>query len=163
MKDNLARLLILISYFMVFFVALDFFKYSILTVASVVSTASIVTAIIKAVICAKFLIISQHILPIRVDSKSPLILHILRRSFLHVVIVVILIALEETIVATYHHHNILYSITGLKVGSGMLFLSLICLYWIMVIPYTMFSAINTLLGKNKLKKIFLSKTPNELI
>jgi hypothetical protein len=77
--------------------------------------------------------------------------------------VVILIALEETIVATYHHHNILNSITGLKVGSGMLFLSLICLYWIMVIPYTMFSAINTLLGKNKLKKIFLSKTPNELI
>ncbi len=158
LKHEITRWLILSAYFTVFFVALDYFQYATLKMAHDVTTGMIVLGVVKAGLCAKFLMISQKIFPIRLNNNHPLIMHILRRSLLYVIMVVVLMAIEETVIAKFHHKDILNSITGLTPGSGTMFLSLMFLYWIMVVPYAMFSALNDYWGDNKLVKLFLSKS-----
>lgn len=155
-KHEVYRGLILTLYFTIFFIALDYFHYATLKVAKDVTNDILILGVVKAGLCAKFLMISQQIFPIKLNSNYPLIIHIFRRSLLYVIMVIILMALEEIVMARIHHENILNSITGLKPGSGIMFSSLAFLYWVMVVPYAMFSALNTYWGDNKLVKLFLS-------
>lgn len=158
LKYEMYRGLILTTYFTVFFIALDYFHYAVLKVADDVTSGMMLIGIVKAALCAKFLIVSQTIFPIRFSNKHTLIVHILRRSVLYVLMVIVLMAIEEAVVAKFiQHKDIISSVTGLKPGTGTMFLSLAFLYWIMVVPYAILSALNTYYGNNKLVKLLLSK------
>ena len=142
---------VLTFYFAVFFIAISYFRFAILQHAQVEYT-DFYLGILKAAICAKFLLISQAIYPIKVRDGKPLIWHILHRSIIYVLLVILLIAIEETVVAKIHGHSF-HSITGLAPGTLNLFFSLVILYWLMVIPYVMYSALEQYLGNKKLTVI----------
>ena len=154
LKYEILKIWLLSFYFTVFFIAISYFRFAILKTAQVPFT-DFGLGVVKAVICAKFLLVSQAIYPIKLNDGKSMLLHILGRSLLYVMLVTILIAIEEAIMAKIHGKNILDSITGLSPGSIHIFFSLDILYWLMVVPYVVFSAISQSIGVSSLRVIFL--------
>lgn len=150
-KTEMIKAWSLTFYLAIFFTAISYFRFAVLQHAEVPYT-DFYLGIIKAAICAKFLLVSQAIYPIKVRDGKPLVWHILHRAVAYVIIVVILIAIEESVVAKIHGHT-LHSITGLAPGTINLFFSLVILYWLMVIPYVMYSALDQYIGEKKLTTI----------
>lgn len=151
-KTELIRAWSLTFYFAIFFIAISYFRFAVLQHAEVPYT-DFYLGVIKAAVCAKFLLISQALYPLKVHDGKPLIGHILSRSVLYVLIVIILVAIEEYIVAKIHGTLPEHAITGLEAGTLNLFFSLTILYWLMVIPYVMYSAIDKYIGEQKLTTI----------
>ena len=154
-KHEIIKVWVLSFYFSVFFIAISYFRFAILKQAEVPYTA-FGFGIIRALICAKFMMISQAIYPIRLDDGKPAFAHIMGRSFLYVGLVTALIALEEAIRARIHGEHILNAITGLRPGTIHLFFSLEILYWLMVIPYVFFTVISQVYGISSLGSIFFN-------
>ncbi|RTL10273.1 MAG: hypothetical protein EKK54_11645 [Neisseriaceae bacterium] len=154
LKYEILKIWILSFYFTVFFIAISYFRFAILKTAQVPFTDFGLGAV-KAVICAKFLLVSQAIYPIKLNNGKSMLLHILGRSLLYVLLVTILIAIEEATMAKFHGKNILDSITGLRPGSIHIFFSLAILYWLMVVPYVVFSAISQSIGVSSLRAILM--------
>lgn len=139
-KHEIIKVWILSFYFAMFFIAISYFRYAILKQAEVPYT-DFGMGVIRALVCAKFLMISETLYPIRLNDGKPAILHILGRSLLYAFLVTVLIALEEAVMAHIHGQHILDAITGLRPGSVQVFFSLEILYWLMVIPYVLISAL----------------------
>ena len=154
LKYEILKMWVLSFYFTVFFIAISYFRFAILKTAQVPFTA-FGLGVVKAIVCAKFLLVSQAVYPIKLNDGKPMLLHILGRSLLYVMLVTILIAIEEAIMAKIHGKNILDSITGLSPGSIHIFFSLDILYWLMVVPYVVFSAISQSIGVSSLRVILL--------
>ncbi len=154
LKYEILKIWVLSFYFTVFFIAISYFRFAILKHAQVLYT-DFGLGVVKAIVCAKFLLVSQAVYPIKLNDGKSIILHIIGRSLLYVMLVTMLIAIEESIMAKIHGKNILHSITGLSPGSLHIFFSLDILYWLMVVPYVVFSAIMQSIGVNSLRAIFL--------
>lgn len=161
LKYEILKMWVLSFYFTVFFIAISYFRFAVLKHAQVPYT-DFELGFVKAVICAKFLLVSQAVYPIKLNDGKSIMLHIIGRSLLYVMLVTILIAIEESIMAKIHGKNILDSITGLKPGSIQIFFSLDILYWLMVVPYVVLSAIMQSIGVNSLRAIFLGNNKSKL-
>lgn len=155
LKHELIKIWMLSFYFAVFFIAIAYFRFAVLKQAEVPYT-DFGFGIIKAFICAKFLMISQALYPIRLDDGKPAFAHIMGRSFLYVGLVTVLIAIEEAVMARIHGQYLINAITGLRPGTIHLFFSLEILYWLMVVPYVFFTAVSQVYGINSLGSIFFN-------
>lgn len=151
-KDEILAIWILTVYLAIFFSAISYLRFAILQHAGITDTEFWMNAI-KAAVCAKFMMISKALYPLKVRPARPLVWHILGRSLAYVVMVTILIGIEEAIVAKFHGKHIVDGITGLEPGSLNMFFALVLLYWLMVIPYITYSAISQALGENRLHKL----------
>mgnify|MGYP000196171587 FL=1 len=160
LKYEILKIWILSFYFTVFFIAISYFRFAILKTAQVPFT-DFGLGVVKAIICAKFLLVSQAIYPIKLNDGKSMIWHILGRSLLYVLLVTILIAIEEGIMARIHGKNIWDSITGLSPGSIHIFFSLDILYWLMVVPYVVFSAISQSIGMSSLRVILFGHSKSK--
>lgn len=152
LKGEILTLWILTLYLGIFFIAISYLRFAILQHAGVSSGEFWLNAL-KAVVCAKFMMLSKAMYPIRPRQGKPLVWHILGRSLAYVIMVTILIAIEEALVAKFHGHHVLNGITGLEPGTLNLFFALLIMYWLMVIPYITYSAIAQVFGENILHKL----------
>lgn len=153
-KNEIIKAWILSVYFAVFFVAISYFRFAVLKQAQVPYT-DFWLGIVKAAVCAKFLLVTQAFYPIKHDDDHSLLFHIFIKSLIYVLIVTLLIGLEEMLVAKYHGKNIYDAVTGLTPGTIHVFFSLELLYWLMVIPYVVYTAIEQHLGHGYLSKLLM--------
>lgn len=90
---EIRRMIILSIYFSVFFLAIIYFRFSILQQAQLPYTTCWL-GIIKAIVCTKFLMISQAVSPVKITHNKPLIGYIISRSILYVLLVTLLTVIE---------------------------------------------------------------------
>lgn len=143
--DELKTLLVLTLYFGVFFVALNYFKFAILQKVDI-PYAYFGLGLIRAVVCAKFMMISKTLYPIKIKLNKPLVGHIINRSLVYLLIVIGLNIIEEMMLAKIHGAHIFDEIVGIEAGTVNQFFALAILYWIVLIPYVTYSAVSQVMG-----------------
>lgn len=102
---ELKKILILFIYFAIWFSALAFLSYSILRKDGI-PYAPISLALIKALLCAKFMLLGQALYPIASSKDKALIWQILPRSVVYLIVVLILSALESGLEGWIHHKGL---------------------------------------------------------
>lgn len=143
--DELKSLLVLTIYFGIFFVALNYFKFSILQKVDI-PYAYFGLSLIRALVCAKFMMIGKKLFPIKIIPNKPLVKHIINRSLVYLLIVIGFNVIEEMIVAKIHGAHIFDAIIGVEAGTINQFFAMAILYWIVLVPYVAYSAVSQALG-----------------
>ncbi len=143
--DELKTLFVLTLYLGVFFSALSYLKFAILQKVDI-PYVDFGLGIIRAIVCAKFMMISKTLYPIKTTPNKPLLWHIINRSLLYVLIVIVLNVLEEILMAKIHGTQIINTIIGVEAGTINQFFALVILYWLAIIPYVAYSTVSQAIG-----------------
>lgn len=151
--EEIKKITILFIYFAIWFCALAFLSYSILRHDGL-PYAPISFALIKAFLCAKFMVLGQALYPIESRDDKPLIWQILPRSIVYLGVVVVLSALESGLEGWIHHRGFIASIAHFGNGDPIHILALCLIYWLIVLPYLTFMCLKSVLGTAQMKKIF---------
>jgi len=151
---DIQKILILFAYFSIWFSALVFLSYSILRNEGV-PYAPISLALIKALLCAKFMLLGQAIYPIQSNVKRGLIWQILPRSLVYLFIVVLLSAIESGMDGWIHHKGFISSLANFGNGDPIHILALCLIYWLILLPYLTFMSLKLVIGDLETKHIFL--------
>lgn len=151
--EEIKKMVILFIYFAIWFCALAFLSYSILRHDGI-PYAPISLALIKALLCAKFMLLGQALYPIESAKDKPLIWQILPRSFVYLGVVVLLSAIESGLEGFIHHRGFISSLANFGNGDPIHILALCLIYWLIVLPYLTFMCLKSVIGTAEIKKIF---------
>ncbi len=112
------------------------------------------TAIVKAIVLAKFMLIGQAMKLGERNTTSPLIWPTLHRSFAFLVLLIVLTVIEEAVVGLIHHQSIASSLGDLfgtrleETAAGILIMLLV------LIPYFAIRVLSEALGEGRLARMF---------
>ena len=150
---ELKKIFILFVYFAIWFSALAFLSFSVARLQGF-PYVHISLALVKALLCAKFMLMGQMLYPIQSKRDRPLIGQILPRSIVYVGVVVLLSALESALEGWIHHRGFISSLANFGNGDPIHILALSLIYWLIVLPYLTFMSLQSVIGSPEMKKIF---------
>lgn len=105
-------------------------------------------AIIKAGLCAKFMLIAQAIFPIRVSKTHGIIKSLFLESLLYILVVLGLNYVEAGIEGLIHGKNFLDSMSSFGEKNPLHVLAMSLVYWLIVWPYLVLVGMKLALGTN---------------
>ena len=111
-------------------------------------------ALIKAGITAKFLLIGLALYPIKVDKSYGIVRSLLVESLIYVAIVLGLNYLEAGIDGVIHGKDFLVSMMSFGQANPLKIVAFSIVYWLIIWPYLMLSAMNLLLGRGNILNLF---------
>jgi len=153
---ELKDFVVIAAYLFVCFAAVAYFKASILK-AHGISFAPFGFAVVKAVICAKFVSMG-HIFHLGERFKSlPLIWPTLYKSFCFLALLLVLNALEEIIVGMIHHRAIGDSMADFGGGTLDQLIAQSFIGFLILVPFFAFRALSEVVGERNLIQLFFSR------
>jgi hypothetical protein len=157
-KDEFIQASLLALYFAAWFCAIAFFTFALLREEAIQITP-FGLAIIKAGLCAKFMMIGKALFPLRVDANRGLIKSIFWRSSVYLLIVIALSFLESGIDGLIHGKAFIESIASFGHGDPVYIAAISIMYWLIIWPYLIVLGLNQCLGDKGARTIlFGSKT-----
>jgi len=144
-KDEFIQASLLALYFAAWFCAIAFFSFALLREAAIPITP-FGLAIIKAGLCAKFMMIGKAIYPLKVDAKRGLIKSIFWHSIVYLGIVLVLSFTEAGINGLFHGKSFLESLSSFGHGDPIYIAALSLMYWLIIWPYLIVLGLNQSLG-----------------
>jgi hypothetical protein len=144
-KDEFVQASLLALYFAAWFCAIAFFSFALLREAAIPITP-FGLAIIKAALCAKFMMIGKAIFPLKVDANRGLIKSIFWHSIVYLLIVIALSFLESGIDGLFHGKSFLESLSSFGHGDPIYIGALSLMYWLILWPYLIVLGLNQSLG-----------------
>ncbi len=105
-------------------------------------------AIVKAAITAKFMLIGQAIVPIKVSKHHGIVRSLLMESFIYLAIVLALNYVEAGIDGLIHGKAFFQSLAAFGRADPLRILALSIVYWLIVLPYLVYTSTLLLMGKN---------------
>jgi hypothetical protein len=157
-KDEFVQASLLALYFAAWFCAIAFFSFALLREAAI-SITPFGLAIIKAGLCAKFMMIGKAIYPLKVDARRGLIKSIFWHSIAYLGIVLALSFAEAGIDGLFHGKSFLESLSSFGHGDPVYIAALSLIYWLIIWPYLIVLGLNQSLGNKAVHAIlFGSKT-----
>ena len=153
-ESELKAALALTMYFGIWFCALSFLLAATLN-EHPIPLSIFGFAIIKAGLCAKFTLVGQAIVPIKVNKNSGIIRSLLIESIIYLVIVLSLNYLEAGIHGAIHGKNFIDSMADFGQSNPLKVLAMCIVYWLIVWPYLIFSGLKLMMGKEKIMSLFL--------
>jgi hypothetical protein len=151
--DELKELAVIAAYLYVCFAALIQLKAAILR-AEDVPYAPLGIAAIKALICAKFMLLGSAFHLGERFAKPPLIVSTLYRSFAFLVLLIVLNVAEEAIVGVVHGKTALDSIADIAGGTWYQIVVTSFILLLVLIPYFAFRALGDVVGHTILVRLF---------
>ena len=151
--SELKELAIITAYLYVSFAALIQLKAAVLH-AQGVPYAPLGIAAIKAVICAKFMLLGAAFHVGERFTKPPLIYSTLYRSFAFLVLLIVLNVTEEAVVGVIHGKTILDSIADIAGGTWYQIVVTSFVLLLVLIPYFAFRALGEVVGHAILIRLF---------
>ncbi|MFZ3359442.1 MAG: hypothetical protein WCA56_16900 [Xanthobacteraceae bacterium] len=152
--DELKEFIIIAAYLLICFTAIAYLKAAILR-AHGIAFAPFGFAAIKALICAKFVMVGRvfHVGD-RVKLRLPLIWPVLRKSAAFLMLLLVLNALEEIVVGLTHHRSVADSIA--EIGGGTLdqLIATSIVGLLILIPFFAFRALGVVVGERNLARVF---------
>jgi len=153
--DELKEFVIVAIYLYVSFTALAYLKFAILH-AYGIAFAPFGLAAVKALICAKFVLVGRALhVGEHVHRKSrPLIWETLHRSLAFLVLLLFLNALEEATVGLLHGRTIMESISAIGGGTLDQLIATTVIGLLVLIPFFAFRSLGERLGERNLFRLF---------
>jgi len=111
-------------------------------------------ALIKATLCAKFMVLTQAIYPMDYDRSRGLFGALFIKSILYLFSILFLSYLESGIGSLIHGAGFLAGIFNFGHGDPLNILALSIVYWLIVWPYLVFCGISISLGKISTRELF---------
>lgn len=155
-SEELGEFIVLTAYLYVCFAAVIYFKATILQPQGV-AYAPFGVAFIKAVLCAKFMLLGR-IFHIGERFKNlPLIVPTLHRSFVFLLLLVVLTFIEEIVVGAIHGRTVLDSISEIAGGTLQQMVATILIIFLILVPYFAFRSLGEIVGDTTLARLFFER------
>ena len=151
-KDEFVQASLLALYFAAWFCAIAFFTFAVLREEAIPITP-FGLAIIKAALCAKFIMIGKAIFPLKVDANRSLIKSIFWHSIVYLLIVTALSFLESGIDGLLHGKSFMGSVSSFGHGDPIYIAALSMMYWLILWPYLIVLGLNQSLGNTAVRTI----------
>lgn len=112
------------------------------------------TAIVKAAVLAKFMLVGRAMKIGERYSARPLIWPTLHKAFAFLVLLVVLTIIEEVVVGLFHHQTVAASLGELMGAKLDETLAGIVILFMVLIPYFAIRVLNEALGESRLVRMF---------
>jgi hypothetical protein len=153
-RAELQEYMILAAYLYVCFTALAAFKAAILQ-AEGISFAPWAFAAIKALVCAKFLLLGRMFgIGDGLASKHPLILSTLYRSVGFLIVLGLLTVVEEIIMGYLRRESVAHSLGSIGGGTLWQFIATSVILLLLLVPWFAFRALGEVIGDETLVRLF---------
>jgi hypothetical protein len=157
--EELREFIVLTAYLYVCFAAVIYFKAAVLQ-AHGVAYAHLGLAIVKAAICAKFMLMGRVFHIGERSRKLPLIVPTLHRSLVFLLLLAVLTFIEEIVVGAIHGRTVLDSISGIAGGTLQQMIATILIIFLILIPYFAFRSLGDIVGDKTLVRLFFERRHN---
>lgn len=151
-KDEFVQASLLALYFAAWFCAIAFFTFAVLREEAIPITP-FGLAIIKAGLCAKFMMIGKAIFPLNVEANRGLIKSLFWHSIAYLGVVIALSFAESGIDGLLHGKSFLESASSFGHGDPIYIAALSLMYWLIVWPYLIVLGLNQSLGNKAIRTI----------
>lgn len=155
-KDEFVQASLLALYFAAWFCAIAFFTFAVLR-EEAIPIAPFGLAIIKAGLCAKFMLIGKAIFPLRVEANRGLVKSLFWHSIAYLGVVIALSFAEAGIDGLLHGKSFLESVSSFGHGDPVYIAALSLMYWLIVWPYLIVLGLNQSLGNKAVRTILFGK------
>lgn len=153
-QEEFIQASLLALYFAVWFCAIAFFTFAVLREAAIPITP-FGLALIKAALCAKFMMIGKAVYPLKVDADRGLIKSIFWHSIVYLLIVIALSFAESGIDGLLHGKSFLESVASFGHGDPIYIAALALIYWLILWPYLIFLGLRQSIGDQAVDTILL--------
>jgi hypothetical protein len=114
-------------------------------------------ALIKAALCAKFMLIAQAIFPIKISKTHGIIKSLFLESFFYIFIVLDLNYIEAGIEGLMHGKNFIDAMTSFGQKNPLHVLAMTIVYWLIVWPYLVLVGLRLALGEDAMLQILFGR------
>lgn len=114
-------------------------------------------AALKAMICAKFILLGRLAGVARSRVGERLIVSIARKSLALLVVLAILTVIEEVVVALIHGRSTSEAIASLGGGTHFQMAATLLVLLLILIPYVAFRALDETLGEGELRRMLMER------
>jgi hypothetical protein len=153
-KTELREYSILAAYLYVSFTALAALKAAILQ-AEGIGFAPWAFAAVKAVVCAKFLLIGRVVgIGDGLARKYPLIISTLYRSLGFLIVLGLLTVLEELVIGYFRGESVVHSLGSMGGGTLRQFIATSVILLLILIPWFAFRALGEVIGDETLVRLY---------
>jgi hypothetical protein len=150
--EELIEFVILTAYLYVCFAAVIYLKASVLEAQGVAYT-HLGLAIVKAALCAKFMLVGRAFHIGERYKNLPLIVPTLHKSFVFLLLLVVLTLIEEIVVGAIHGRTVLDSISAIAGGTFHQFVAIILIIFLILMPYFAFRSLGQIVGDKILVRL----------
>lgn len=157
--SEMRRLVALTAYLWLCFGAIIFLKDAILE-AHGIGALPLGFAAIKAVVCAKFVMIGNLLPVAERRTAERLVVAILRRSLALLVMLIALTLIEHVVLAMIHGQPLTEALAGLGGGTAYQMVATIAIMLLILVPYVAFHALDEALGKGTMRRLLLERPPS---
>ncbi len=155
-SEELIEFAVLTTYLYICFAAVIYFKAAVLQ-AQGIAYDHLGLAVIKAALCAKFMLVGRAAHIGERFRNLPLIVPTLHRSFVFLLLLVVLTLIEEIVVGAIHGETIMHSISGIGGGTLHQFVATILIIFLILTPYFAFRSLGQIVGDKILVRLFLER------
>jgi hypothetical protein len=161
-KAELREFAILATYLFVCFTALAGLKAAILS-AKGISFSPWLFALIKALVCAKFLLVGRWFgLGDGLAARYPLIVSTLYRSLTFLLVLGILTVIEEAVVGHLHRETLRASLGSIGGGTFAQFVATSVILLLVLVPFFAFRALAEITGEKTLVRLYFEPRNKKL-
>lgn len=159
-KEEFIKAFQLTVYFGVWFCALTFLAATSLDERPIpLSIFSF--AIIKAALCAKFMLVGQAVFPIKINQNNGIVNSLIVQSIVYLLIVLGLNYLEAGIHGLIHGKDFISSMSEFGKSNPLRVLAMSIVYWLIVWPYLLLEGFKLVMGSSaSLEILFGRKNPS---
>src|ERR1700730_11103289 len=154
--EELREFIILTAYLYVCFAAVIYLKAALLE-AQGVAYAPLGLAIIKAALCAKFMLVGRAFHLGERFKHLPLIVPTLHRAFAFLLLLAVLTVIEEIVVGTMHGRTVLDSMSRIAGGTFHQVVATILIIFLILVPYFAFRSLGDIVGDRILVRLFFER------
>jgi hypothetical protein len=152
--NELREFAIIAAYLCICFTALAYLKAAILR-AHGIDFAPFGFAAVKALICAKFMLLGRAFHVGERYKTGPLIWPTLYKSLTFLVLLFVLNVLEEVIVGLIHHRTVADSIADIGGGTLDQLIATSVIVFLILIPFFAFRSLGEVVGESNLVRLFI--------
>ena len=148
---------VLFAYLSIWFSALIFLSNAILR-ANELPLMTLSFALIKAALCAKFMLLGQSLFPMSLGKGRPIFWILMRHSVVYLVVALALSFFEAGLEGLFHHKPFFESLLHFEEGDPYRLAATSFIYWLIILPYLVFVGIREALGYNEVSRILFGTT-----
>ena len=148
---------VLFVYLCIWFSALVFLTNAILR-ANELPLMTLSFALVKAALCAKFMLVGQSLFPMALGKGRPIFWILMRHSVVYLVVALALSFFESGLEGLFHHKPFFESLLNFEQGDPYRLAATSFIYWLIILPYLVFVGMREELGYSEVSRILFGDT-----
>ena len=148
---------VLFVYLSIWFSALVFLSNAILR-ANELPLMTLSFALVKAALCAKFMLVGQSLFPMALGKGRPIFWILMRHSVVYLIVALVLSFFEAGLEGLFHHKPFFESLLNFEEGDPYRLAATSFIYRLIILPYLVFVGIREELGYSEVSCILFGTT-----